>query len=759
MLFRRLVILTLLIVPGAFSQDDAITGIITGEVRNASTKEPIPYANVIVIGTTIGAATDESGSFEIRNVPAGTYALRATVLGFQPLVRSDVVVSVARPAALLFELIESAIELEEISITADYFQKLPDTPLSTQYQSSEEIRRLPGGLEDVVRAISILPGVAQVEPGRNDLIVRGGAPSENLYVLDNIEVPNINHFGTQGASGGPLSYINLDFVESTAFSTGGFGARYGDKLSSVLRIKFRDGRTDHLGGKATISASQFGLNLEGPIGGKGSYMLSARRSYLDFIFKAAGFGFVPEYWDFFGKAAYQLAPNDRLNIIGVAALDNVRFFNDTDEQRYDNSRILGSDQTQFVGGITWQHLFQSGFSTLSIGRTSVDFDYRQADSLLQPIFTNRSGEHETSVRGDVVWQISKQTELSFGVLGKLIDFESDMELRPFWTNYGQQISVDAFYDTTAVKSAAYVQLSRRLGQLLLVAGIRADYFNLIEENFVLSPRVSGTYALTGETNLNFSVGRYHQAPSLIWLTARPENRRLKFLGVNQYIVGLEQQLRPDVKASFEVYRKDFFHYPASLDRTFLVMANTGAGFGGSDDGFASFGIDRLTSSGSGMATGAEFLVQKKFSEMPGYGTLSISYNVSRFEALDGVTRPNSFDQTWIINVGGGYVFDHHWELSAKFRYATGRPYTPIGTLGSQSADSYNSKRIPANHSLDLRIDRRWLFSAWTLITYIDLQNIYNRKPSTIPRYDSRTGTLDESNSIGILPSIGISAEF
>ncbi|MEX2117906.1 MAG: TonB-dependent receptor, partial [Bacteroidota bacterium] len=521
----------------------------------------------------------------------------------------------------------------------------------------------------------------------------------------------------------------------------------------------RDGRTDQLGGKATISASQFGLNLEGPLDGKGSYMVSARRSYLDFIFKAAGFGFVPEYWDFFGKAAYRLGPNDRLNVIAIAALDNVKFFNDSDEKRYDNSRVLGSDQNQFVGGISWQHLFPSGYSTVSLGQSSVTFDYRQADSLLQPIFTNRSEERESSIRGDVVWQVSKHSEISFGLQAKLIGFESDMDLRPFWTNFGQQISVNAVYDTTAFKSALYAQYVRRFGPLQLIAGLRGDYFNLIEENVILSPRFSASYVLTGETILNLSAGRYHQAPSLIWLTARPENRRLRFIGVDQYIAGLEHQVRPDTKLSFEVYRKTFFDYPASLDRTFLVMANTGAGFGGSDDGYASFGVDRLTSAGTGEATGAEFFVQKKFSDVPGYGTLSVSYNVSRFKAADGIERPNSFDQTWIVNAGGGYIFDHHWEFSAKFRYATGRPYTPFGLLGAQSADRYNSARIPANHSLDIRVDRRWLFSAWTLITYIDIQNIYNRKPSAVPRYDPRTGTLDESNSIGILPSIGVSAEF
>jgi hypothetical protein len=740
-------------------QQGSLSGTVFGEVRNFATKEPIPFANVLIVGTTIGAASNEQGRFEIRNVPVGTYAVRASVLGFQSIIRSDIVVDVARPVELNFDLTETTLELEEISVIADYFQKLPETPLSTQYQSSEEIRRLPGGLEDVVRAISILPGVAQVEPGRNDLIVRGGAPSENLYVVDNIEVPNINHFGTQGASGGPLSYVNLDFVESTSFSTGGFGVRYGDKLSSVLRINLRDGRTDHLGGKATISASQFGLNVEGPVEEKGSFIFSARRSYLDFIFKAAGFGFVPEYWDFFGKFHYHLGQHDRLNIIALAALDNVRFFNDTDDKRSDNSRIMGSDQNQLVGGISWQHLFPSGYATLSLGQSAVTYDYRQADSLLQPIFSSTSLEHESSLRADVVWQVSKSTELALGAQGKLIRFHSTIDLPPFWTNFGQQISVNADYDTTALKGSAYVQGTHRLGHVTLTAGLRADAFNLIEDGFALSPRVSASYAFGAETSLNASVGIYYQAPSLIWLTSHNENRRLKYIGTDQIVVGIDHRVRPDTKASLEVYQKKYFHYAASLDRPFLILANTGAGFGGSDDGYASFGLDRLASLGTGEARGAEFLVQKKLSNIPFYGTFSVSYNVSDFKAIDGIVRPNSFDQTWILNAGGGYIFSHFWEISAKFRYATGRPYTPIGPLGAQSAALYNSARIRPNHSLDIRVDRRWLFETWTLVTYIDIQNIYNRKPVTIPRYDVRTGTLDESNAIGILPSVGISAEF
>ena len=233
-------------------------GVIEGTVLNAATKEPIISANVQIVGTTFGAATDIDGKFRIKNLSIGTYQVRTSALGFETHVHTDVVVATGKQTQLNIDLRETTLEFEEVTITGEYFTKTPDAPVSVQTLDAEEIRRLPGGFEDVVRAVSILPGVAQAEAGRNDLIVRGGAPSENLFVIDNIEASNINHFGNQGASGGPLSFVNLDFVNETSFKAGGFGVRYGDKLSSVLTIDLKNGRTDRLGGKATISASQFG---------------------------------------------------------------------------------------------------------------------------------------------------------------------------------------------------------------------------------------------------------------------------------------------------------------------------------------------------------------------------------------------------------------------------------------------------------------------------------------------------------------------
>jgi hypothetical protein len=388
-----LLILFISLMSGSLLAQD-MRGNVYGRIFDFTTKQPIPFANVLVLNTNFGASSDADGYFKIENLSLNTYQIRASVIGYGAQIKTDVVVQSGKPTEVNFELVPQAIEIEGVTVTSDYFQRDPLEVNSIRNFSYEELRRSPGGFEDVIRALSILPGVAQADAGRNDLIVRGGAPSENLYLINGIEVPNINHFGTQGATGGPLSYVNLDFVRETSFSTGGFSALYGDKLSSVLDINLRDGREDRIGGKGTISASQFGLNLEGPITDKSNFIFSARRSYLDFIFKAANFSFVPEYYDVLFKADFNPHSQDAFSFLFISAFDNVKFFNDDADQRFDNSRILGTDQIQYVAGFTYRHLFNDGFFNLALSRNYVDYDSRQSDSLLNPIFTNKSKEDE-----------------------------------------------------------------------------------------------------------------------------------------------------------------------------------------------------------------------------------------------------------------------------------------------------------------------------------------------------------------------------
>ncbi len=738
-----------------------VTGKVNGKVTDRITKESLPGVNVVVLGTERGSSTDINGEFSISGLEPGTYQVRASFIGYNSISKSDVVLNSAKPAFVDFKLLESVIELEGVTVTSELFDELPTEVNSVKKFSYEEIRRAPGGFEDVIRALSVLPGVARQSAGRNDLVVRGGAPSENLYVVDGFVIPNINHFGSQGATGGPLSFINLDYVNETTFSTGGFQANYGDKLSSVLKIDLREGRKDRIGGKALISASQFGFNLEGPVSEKSNFLFSVRRSYLDFIFNAAGFNFVPEYYDLLAKYTYDIDNSNKLSYLFIGALNDVKFNNNDREDIFDNARILGNKQNQYTTGISYRHLFDKGFYNITLNRNYVDFDAFQNDTLLNPIFLNKSKEAEHELKADVVYKIAAASEVNFGVSAKYILFESDVLFpEQFVTTFGETLPITSLNaDEDFIKYSAFGLYSASyFNRLRFNIGVRANYFTAIDKSFTISPRFSMSYALTHSTNLNFSTGIYRQSPSYIWLTL-PENRSLKPIRVDQYIFGIGQLLREDIKVKIEAFYKDYSNYPTSELRPYLVLANTGVGFGGAEDNYASYGLEPLISNGKGFSRGIEFSMQKKSTNRNHYGIASITYSQSKFTSLDGVERSGQYDQRWIVSLSAGYIFNEKWEASLKFRYATGSPYTPYNFDGTQSIGNYLIDNFRDSHALDVRVDRRWNFDGWALVTYIDIQNIYNQKNISSIRWNYAERKIEESEGIGILPSIGISLEF
>ncbi len=741
----------------SFAQENAIT--IYGKVVDKFTQQPLPGANVLVVNTNIGASTNINGKFEIQNLPSGEYQLRASIIGYTSLTKTNVMVMSGFSTQIVFELEEEAIELEDVVVKSDFFESSRLDLISTRGFNNEEIRRSPGAFEDVIRALSILPGVAQADPGRNDLVVRGGAPSENLYLIDGYKVQNINHFGTQGATGGPLSYINLDFVSGTSFSTGGFSVNNGDKLSSSLSIDLRNGRQDRIGGKATISATQFGLNVEGPISNSSQFLFSARRSYLDFIFKAADFSFVPEYWDILGKADFEIDNSNSLSILLISAIDNISYFNDTEDQRYDNARIIGSEQLQYLAGIKYRHLIDNGFINLSLSRNFVEYDTQQRDSLLVPVYLNKSKEKENTFNAELTYKLSNKSDITLGGDVKLIDFSANILLPTYTTTFDDSLQNTALdTSTTYYKSAVYLNYNTIIfDKFIANLGVRGDYFSVLEKKFYFSPRMSLSYLLSDITRINFSAGIYYQSPSYLWLVGDPINTNLKNMRVNQFILGFDHYVSADALIKVEGFYKDYSDYPVSLIRTYLTLANTGAGFG--DENYESFGLEPLISAGNGKARGVEFSLQKKLSDTPYYGIASLTYSMADYTALDKIERTGSYDQTWIVSLSGGYKLSTEWEASLKFRYSTGRPYTPYISNGTQSINDYNTLRFPENHSLDLRVDKLWFFSGWSLITYIDIQNIYNRKNITSVRWDLRTQAPEFNEAIGILPSIGVSAVF
>lgn len=745
----------------------AATGLISGTVLAAATDAPLEGAQVTLVGTAQRAIADARGRFVITGVAPGVWRLQVRAIGYAPLIVPDVVVGSAKPAVVVVRLAPLATDLGAVSVTASYFLPSLSATTSTQSFTSEAIRRAPGVQEDVIRAVALFPGVGVTSPGRNDLIVRGGAPFENLFLVDGIEVPNINHFGTQGSTGGPLSLINVDAVEGASFSTGGFAPKYGDRTASVTSITLREGNRERLAGEFTLSATGGFAVAEGPLGENGSFYFSARRSYLDLLFKAAGFGFVPAYVDGQLKVVQRLSDRSTLSFLTIGADGTVTFFNDEPDQRYDNSRVAAPSQRQYFSGLTWRRLLDRGVLDVTLGRTWTRFTTIQNDSLNPPstIFRAFSTEGETSLRADLSIQATPRVELSAGSVVKYastLDYDVLLPgaLRLDASAVPRPLAVDTSF--TADRQAVYGQVAwQATPKLRTTTGFRVDRYGFLNGAVRGSPRLGARYALTERTTLTASLGQYWQAPSYIWLIGDPSNRDLPPFRADQGVLGVEHLPRPDLKLQLEAFTKRYSGYPRRVFRPQAVLAPSGFDDVTSD---IPFGLEPLAAVATGRSMGIEALAQKQLSEIPVFGLASISVSRTTFDGADGVRRPGSFDTRFIGNAVLGWRPNAKWELSGKWRIATGLPTSPFITsgplTGAQDFSRWNEgERLPVIHALDLRADRRWSLRSIQLVGYIDVQNVYGRKNVSGLRWDRRTATIERQEALGLLPSIGFSIEW
>jgi hypothetical protein len=755
-------------------------GRIIGKVIDGRTKEFLIGVNVLVVGSRLGASTDQNGEFIIDKLPVGTYSLEFNYIGYAKFYQGDIVVKRGKPALIRVELMEGFIEGEEVTVTAGYFVEEMMTQTSTLGLSREEIRRFPGGFEDVVRTVSTLPGVAiNTAGGRNDLLVRGGGPSENLYTIENIEVPNINHFGTQGFSSGSLSFVNLDYVDNVSFSTGGFKARYGDKMSSVLSLSLAEGRNDRFGGKLLISATQYGLNLEGPAGSKGNFIFSARQSYLDLIFRAAGLPFVPVYTDFNFSFKYDITPRDKLFFIALTAIDRIDRDLSTEENRVTNATLLDNSQNQYITGLNYRRLLDHGYLDATLNGNFFQYRFSQVDVDEIEYFNSKADEQEVNLKLTHYWSISKKVGLNLGAsLKSIFNQNQSLFADTVYDRSGNRVPPSVIgvnqinvIDTNVYKLSGFSEFDLIASkQISINAGIRIDYFSFIQSSTYFSPRLALKYKAWDQHSFRLSTGIYYQSPSYVWVV-NPVNQNLKALKNQMIILGWDYLIQSDLRFSMEGYYKKYGDLPTGIldDVTdYVVQTNTGTGFGGNEDDYQSFGYYDMTSIAFGNAYGFDILLQKKFSEIPCYGQVSFTIGKSEYTAGNGLKYPGQYDQRFIFNLSGGYIFNKSWEFSTKFRFFTGVPYTPVyrpsentGQPGNiqNLPEEYLSARLENAHHLDIRVDRYFYVGNWTLILFFDIQNLYNFKIPQRPRYDFWADEIVTTSEIGVLPSIGFSAEF
>lgn len=345
-------------------------GTINVVVKDKNTQEVLIGVVLKFVGKdTVNTLSDENGNFSVQ-LPVGKYNLETSYIGYTPFTLYNINLTSGNAQILQIELDEKSQELEEVVINAGKSVRASDmiTPLATQKLTAEEIKSNSGGNFEVSKVIQVLPGVAGgTTPNRNDIIVRGGGPSENVYYLDGIEIFVLYHFQTQGASGGATGILNVSFIQDVQLTSSAFKAKYDNALASTIVIKQRNGNSDKLSGNFRLSGTEFAAMLESPLGKKTTFMASERRSYLQFIFKLLDLPIRPDYYDIQYKINHKINNKTELTFIGIGAIDNFKLAvpkkSDVNTEYINRANPL-INQGNYTVGATLKRLVNNGFLLL-----------------------------------------------------------------------------------------------------------------------------------------------------------------------------------------------------------------------------------------------------------------------------------------------------------------------------------------------------------------------------------------------------------
>ena len=792
---RKCIFISLIILgcqTGLFAQQAALKGRVIEAVSN----EPMPFVNVIVSGTSIGAVTDDDGNFQLKGLKPGFMRVQASFIGYHSALSPEIEISNVKVAFVEISMEKRDAEIEEVTVSVSPFRKTEESPVSLKTIGIAEIEKSPGANRDISKVIQSYAGVLSSPSFRNDIIIRGGGPSESRFYLDGVEVPNINHFATQGASGGPVGILNADLIREVNYYSGAFPSNRGYALSGVFEFAQVDGNADKLKFKGSLGAAEVSATIDGPLSDKTTFIVSARRSYLKLLFSALELPFLPTFNDMQFKVRTRFDAKNELTIIGLGAIDlfdlNRDINNPDDQQKYILSQIPKNEQWSYTVGAVYKHFRENSYQTLVVSRSQLNNT------------TTKYLENDESTPNNKILDYSSQE------LENKIRFENNMRMDGFKANLGVNIDFSKYSNTTLqkrfydgnilnvnyntklnlIKYGLFGQVSHEFlaERLTLSAGFRMDANNyssgMNNPLKQFSPRVSASYQLTPEWSLNLNTGRYFQLPAYTTLGFQQNNEfvnkvnQLKYISVDHFIGGLEFKPVTSMQFSLEGFLKTYRNYPFSVkDR--ISLANKGADFG-------VIGDEEVTSTSKGRAYGAEF--QARINSAKGYN-LNLSYTLVRSEFQDG--SGNYFVSAWdskqILSLTGSASLKRGWQVGTRFRFVGGLPYTPYDLNRSSLISAWNltggpyldysklnANRFGVFHQLDLRVDKAYYLKKMTLKFYLDIQNLYNfqsQSTDLVLRETDANGnflTADNGtryvlrsvkNTSGtILPTIGIQIE-
>ena len=720
---------------------------VKGTVIDKSSRQPLEFINVMIVGLNKGGVTNAEGKFSIGQVPPGIYRLQASAIGYKTVTTPEYILS-TRDLHIQIEMEENQTELEGVTVTASPFRRDIESPVSLRIIGLQEIEKSPGANRDISRIVQSYPGVAFSPIGyRNDLIVRGGSPSENRFYLDGVEIPNINHFSTQGASGGPVGILNADLIREVNFYTGAFPTDKGNALSSVLDFKLRDGDMERNSLKATLGASEVSLASNGHLGKKTSYLVSVRQSYLQFLFDMLGLPFLPTFTDAQFKLKTRFDARNELTVLGLGGIDKMKLNTKADDE--DNEYILSYlpkiQQETFTLGAVYRHYAGAHVQSVVASHSYLNnrnTKYQQNDESDPEhlMLRLRSTEQNTQLRLENSssfrnWKVTVGTSLDYSQY-------SNTTFQKVYTDRAQTFDYHTYLGIMRwglFGTVNYTSIDERFTASL---GLRADANNysaaMKDLSDQLSPRLSLSYQLTEHWSLSGNAGLYYQLPPYTALGFKNNNGvyankyALRYMQVSQGSVGLNWRKGDTFEVSVEGFYKDYDKIPLSVADGIPLTCK------GNDYGV--IGNELLTSTAQGRSYGAElllkWLVAKKLNLASSFTLFKSEYRTDK----ESEYIASAWDNRFIFNLRGTYNLPRHWSVGMKVSCIGGAPYTPYDADKSSLVTAwnaqgkpyydytrYNEERLPAFTQVDIRIDKTFYLKRCMLGFYIDLQNIAGSK--------------------------------
>lgn len=720
---------------------------VKGTVIDKSSRQPLEFINVMIVGLNKGGVTNAEGKFSIGQVPPGIYRLQASAIGYKTVTTPEYMLS-TRDLHIQIEMEENQTELEGVTVTASPFRRDIESPVSLRIIGLQEIEKSPGANRDISRIVQSYPGVAFSPIGyRNDLIVRGGSPSENRFYLDGVEIPNINHFSTQGASGGPVGILNADLIREVNFYTGAFPTDKGNALSSVLDFKLRDGDMERNSLKATLGASEVSLASNGHLGKRTSYLVSVRQSYLQFLFDMLGLPFLPTFTDAQFKLKTRFDARNELTVLGLGGIDKMKLNTKADDE--DNEYILSYlpkiQQETFTLGAVYRHYAGAHVQSVVASHSYLNnrnTKYQQNDESDPEhlMLRLRSTEQNTQLRLENSssfrnWKVTVGTSLDYSQY-------SNTTFQKVYTDRAQTFDYHTYLGIMRwglFGTVNYTSIDERFTASL---GLRADANNysaaMKDLSDQLSPRLSLSYQLTEHWSLSGNAGLYYQLPPYTALGFKNNNGlyankyALRYMQVSQGSVGLNWRKGDTFEVSVEGFYKDYDKIPLSVADGIPLTCK------GNDYGV--IGNELLTSTAQGRSYGAElllkWLVAKKLNLASSFTLFKSEYRTDK----ESEYIASAWDNRFIFNLRGTYNLPRHWSVGMKVSCIGGAPYTPYDADKSSLVTAwnaqgkpyydytrYNEERLPAFTQVDIRIDKTFYLKRCMLGFYIDLQNIAGSK--------------------------------